>query len=491
MRKIAILSDQADSPTLSNLASQLTEAGFQVKFAWLLEGEEPYTSELKEAEDSSAVVAVVERPNNNLFIHLAYLLGRGSNVWIISKDFENLPGILRRASFVKSEGRDTNNILIDQIRERLQIDVPTADDMKDLYSLVSWLREDTDRITGLSSKDFERLVLTILSDVGLHYESAMRTPEMDMVFSDPQSRTLVFVEVKSYTAGQKLGVGAVERSVANAMSHGCDFTVLVCPNDFTRTAWEYSKLCAPPVWLLGRDILENWIIEKFEHGRESRKDTKRFFVRMLQRRGRLLNTSSDVAGESESALSPNVKLELGGKWLTSLLDWEFKRLQVKRLRHQTETRNFEIFFSFNRDEKTKEVEQLTQLIHLLHGEGVSVWHDSPLLNVGTACMDMNDVTNAVRRSDLVFYFLGHGTGQSVSDSKVLQTVASEIARSPEEQLKTFIIGVDNVWNRLKLPSIFTEAVFLDTTDDHWRNAIFELYRKIAEAIRSSPKEVSE
>lgn len=484
MRKIAILSGETESPTLSALASQLTDAGFQANLVYLPEGDSQ-TTDWKEVEDSSAVVAVVDRPNNNLFINLAYLLGRGKNVWIVSTDFEHLPGILRRASFVKSEGRDTNNILIDQIRERLQIEVPTADDMKDFYSLVSWLREDTGRITGLSSKDFERLVLTILSDVGLRYESAMRTPEMDMVFSDPQSHTLIFVEVKNYMAGQKLGVGTVERSVANASSRGCDFTVLISPNDFTQSALEYSKLCAPPVWLLDRDTLENWIVEKFEHRDDSRTDTTGFFVRMLQRRRKLLGASSEPAGES-----PGVGLEFIDKWLPSLLEWEIKRLRLKNILHEPKTRKFEIFFSFNRKEKTKEIEQLTQLIRLLDGEGVSVWHDSPLLEVGTPCVDMNDVTKAVRRSNLVFYFLGHGTGKSVGESKVLQTVASEIARSPEERLKTFIIGVDNAWNRLKLPSIFTESVFLDTTDEQWRTAIFQLYKKIADAIGSSPKEGS-
>jgi hypothetical protein len=490
MRSIAILSDQSDSPTVSDLAAQLTDAGFEVKLTRLSEGEESHAVDLKEVEESSAVVAVVNEPGINLFIHLAYLLGRGSNVWIISKDINHLPNILRRASFIRVGGSNTNNILIDQIRERLQIDVPTADDMKDLAALVAWLREDTGGIAGLSSKHLERLVLTILNDVGLHHESAFRTPEADMVFSDPQSRTLVFVEVKSYATGQKLGVGTVERSVANALSNGCDFTVLVSPNEFTRAAVEYAKSSAPPVWLLGRDLLELWISTKVEDQHDSRKDTRTFFDRILKKPRGLLNKPWEGTEASETFYEQDAGSHFSGSWLASLIELQFRRLKYKRLLPEPETSKCEIFFSFNRGGNTQEVEQLIKLIYLLDGEGVRVWHDSPFLNVGKQCHDLMDVTMAARRCDLVFYFLGHGLDQTVSDSKMLQTLASEIARTPEERLKALIIGNDNVWNRLKLPPIFKECVFLDPAHEESRNTITLLCQRITQIAFSLPKEIS-
>lgn len=483
------MSARSDVPVVWDLASQLSGAGFQVRTVSTSEGGDFHITDLKEVEDSAAVVAVVDGPNSEFFIDLAYLLGRGCNVWILSEDINILPGILRRASFVQLEGKNTSDTLIDQIRECLRIETPTAADMEDLSSLVSWLREDTDRIAGLSSRDLERLVLSILNDLGLRYESAAPTPEAEMVFSDPQSRTLVFVEVKSQAAGQKLGVGTVERSVANALSHGCDFTVLVSPNEFTSAAVEYASFCAPPVWLLDRELLESWVVGRSESHQNTHKNAKPFFDRMLRKPRGLLSASSESNKDSGAATQHDVGADVRGLWFAKLIEMEFKRLRYKRLSYGTEPKRCEMFFSFNRSRKFKEVEQLIQLIYLLDDEGVKVWHDSPQLDVGEQCLDLGHVSMAVKRCDLVFYFLGHGASSSVSDAKILQTVAAEIAKTPEELLKAFIIGNDNVWNRLKLPAVFKESVFLDPSQEEWRNAFIEICRRIIQIATSSPKEL--
>lgn len=471
MLSTTIFTDKRDDPTVTDLESNLAQGGFRIRRFTFLSGEDVY----EDFEGSSAFVAVLtgSRPNHSLLLHLAYLIGRQKPVWIICKDINTLPPLLRKASYLPLDGENIANTLIDQIRTNLRIDIPAFEVIHDLELLTSWLGQSPDRITGLSAKDFERVVFHLLADIGLRYETNFPKRTADLVFSEPATRNLLLVEAKNYLAGKKVGVGTIQRSVANALSLGCDFTVIVSANDFTRSATEFAKLCAPPVWLLGRDSLELWIKEKLEPDSKVKKNPGKLF-------SWLLNRQDETAHAERTAFRsrPLLLKAINDPYMT--VSEEYVSWWQGSSKHRT-LNKCELFFSFAKGTNEEEIgEHVIKFIGKLEGDGVRVWHDIPELSVGSQCKQLSEVAMAVRRSSFVLLFLGNRQHQSVRSMKTCQTVASELSKARRNRRKIFVIGPDNLWSRLQLPALFYDSVFLNPSEPRWQSAVYDLCQEAAD-----------
>ena len=473
MLSITLLTDRIASPIATELSAALAEAGFRVNILDFVKGHE-HSDEL---EASSAFVGIVSetRHDDTLLISLAYLIGRQKNVWILSDDIDRVPQLLRRASYISLRDPDLSDALIKQIRKALSIETPSLEAMRDLNFLTTWLVERPSRISGLSSSDFQRLVFYLLEDVGLRYEEALLSRSSDLVFREPVSHNLLLVEMKNYVAGQKIGVGTIERSAANALSLGCNFTVIISANEFTPAATELAKLSAPPVWLLGRELLENLIREKAEVKSKFRKNAEKLFKWFLSKQ-------ADPAHQ-RSQHFPYVRLlpEHNAARTAARLyfsDW-YDGSQMR----PGDVKN-EVFFSFSRSETddTKR-KHIVKLITGLQNDGYLVWHDLPSLKVGRECRHLSEVARAARRSEYVFLFIGPNPESSVKSLKIRQTVASELSKQPNDHLKVYVIGADNPWNRLKLPGIFHDATFLNPAETKWQSTVFSLCKEATKAER--------
>jgi hypothetical protein len=478
MLSIALLTEKHDEPVATEIASGLTNAGFRVSIL-KFSTDEDSCEEFNNLEDSSAFVAILSpsQTNNLLLVSTAYLIGRQKNVWILSDEIDALPLLLRRASYLSLRETNPTNALVEQIRKTLRIEAPPFEVMHDLNRLTAWLVESPGRITGLSSKNFERLVFHLLADLGLRYETTFRSRSNDLIFSEPDGRNLLLVEMKNYLAGRKVGVGAIERSSANALSLGCNFTVIISANEFTPAAIEFAKLSCPPVWLLGRDSLEYLIREKHEPKSTFRKNTGRLFRWLLSKQT-----------DSERSNYPEFNnMQLLPHQSTAPPEPSKGHLyRKKELFRREQDLNCEVFLSFAKAENEGvRREHIVELIGGLEDSGFRVWHDIATLSVGQQCRQLSDVATAVRRSNYVFLFIEPHGEHSMKSLNVCQTVASEVSKTPFDRLKVFVIGTDNPWNRLQLPAIFHESTFLNPAETDWQALVYDLCQQVSDNIKTS------
>jgi hypothetical protein len=480
MRNLILISGSGTKEEASDFASELTEAGFSVDSIAYSKKNYQQSISVERLEESSAVVALVKEPDNRLFVDLAYLVGREKPVWILSNNASSLPSVLRRASFIQLSRKNSPSILVEEIKQKLEIEIPSNETIRDLSALMSWLREEPRRITGLSSWDFERMVTLLLTNLGLTYEMKIRQAEGDFVFFDSDRKTRLLVESKHYPAGRKIDVGAIRQSIANATKFECEFAVLVTANELTKAAREYASMSAPPCWLMDRPMLEILIGKDF--GRSSQ-NMRGVLTKLIER---------------DEDKSP---IQKGGR--TSDLRWEqlytaLKESQRVRKRfswqHYAAPEGLEAFLSFAKSGTSGAAvdEQSYIFISDLIGAGVKVWHDLPSLAIGNLCLRLDEVATAARRSDLIVYFLDENVYQSLQNKKVLQTIALELTKSPISHNNIFVIGDSGLWNRLRLPRIFSESTFFSPSEVTWKTEILDLCRRIiSETYLSSYSNESE
>lgn len=487
MRSIAFVSRNPGQSGLAEFTSALIGAGFRVRH-FNAPGNDTPTFSVEELEACSAVVVDTRLLNLNLCSYIAYLIGRGKHVWIICDEAEKLPDVLKKAAFISSKAADKGNLLVNQIRAQLSIDVPEYETVTDFPSLISWIAEEPKRIADLSSKDFETFVLLLLSKLGLHYNSDLSTSSGDLVFSDPTTSTSFLVESKNYVSGRKVGIGEIERCVANAMNLRCDFSVLVSASEFTRSAREYAKLCAPPVWLLGRENLEFLVSGDLESTTKLKASEGGLFRWIISKRDRVSDASpEDILGVAEykSLQNEDESSKAIDRHIYFLRDAKRTKGDLK-LKYRVADSKCEVFLSFGRQEKSGDMnKQILQLARDLDGSGIRVWHDSPSLDVGIPCLRLPDVASAVKRSDVMLYFFDPGVQQSMRGMKTLQTVALQLSQSPESQMIVFVIGDDSLWNRLRLPSMFSESTFLDPYRSEWKSKVLKVCQRFTNLKESA------
>jgi hypothetical protein len=153
-----------------------------------------------------------------------------------------------------------------------------------------------------------------------------------------------------------------------------------------------------------------------------------------------------------------------------------------------ESGSCEVFVSYGKQEKSDEIsQQILQLISELDSSGVQVWHDSPALHVGKQCLRLPDVASAVKRSDVMLYFLDPNVHQSLESLKTLQTLTLELSKSHKNEIIIYVIGNDNPWNRLKLPSMFSESTFLHPYESEWKSEVLDMCQQIVKLHESAPQ----
>jgi hypothetical protein len=464
MPMVEVIGLQSHVGQATRVVSALQAAGLASRF----------TIAVGERRNASLMIAFTQPFVPEIALEIGCRAGTGLPLLLLGASHDQQPSLLRGIPCLDPESPDIARLVVGAANRLLGIRQLPGDVENDADSLMKWLTDDWTRLDQLESRHLVDIVQAIFLRSGFATRRGGNASEPDLWMESPEHAVRWMVHCTTASAGEPIGIGAVQRLHSACVRSRTDFAMLVSNAGLTPAAKAWAAECAPPVHVLERTQLEALLkdavlSEGLPSARSREAGTPSIWTRAVAAARRMLNAPD----ASRAADAVDLVRRVGGA--TSRSPWEFdlmltecgvgpERSQVDNARRQSDP--------------------VVALRTELESQGVRLWQRRP-----DAALTLRDLEMAAKRSGaLVLLSTCRGRGTIAWDQRIVQVIAHEVAhQKPSERKLVFVVAPNNAFSHLRLPTCMADATFVDSEDSAWR---VELERQIASRLQSRWKDES-